>query len=123
MNKLDCQTIRKISALKKSGVYKIYLFNKNKPIPIKRFINIDKSGLLYIGAAEKTTIYYRLNCFLNSINPSKKQNNHSAGNKIKNNEHLIKIIEENNLMFEIIRIKKEIKDYFMKYGEIPPLNG
>ena len=130
MKILDQRTILNDINLKKSGVYKIYLYKKGKPIPIYRFLNYDKSGLIYIGATEKTSIHYRLSCFLNSINPIRKQNNHSAGNKISKNKKLNQLIANSDLMFEFILTnqakkyeKKELKDYRDLNGEVPPLNG
>jgi len=127
---LDNQTLRSNPELKKSGVYKIYLYRKNKPISIKRFLNTDNSGLIYIGAAEKRPIYNRLCCFIKSINPNVRQNNHSGGKKVKENKMLLKHIGNSKLMFEYILTKKakflekrEIKNYSYKYGETPPLNG
>jgi hypothetical protein len=62
-----------------SGVYEIYLCEKDgAPIPINRFYKTDIKGLVYIGAAERTKISYRLSNFLNSMNPTRRQNNHSA---------------------------------------------
>ena len=130
MNKLLLDTISTNPKLRKPGVYKIYLYRENKPITIPRFLKDDVSGLLYIGAAEKTPLYYRLNCFINTINPSKKQNNHSGANKVMNNKSLDKIIKVSSLMFDFIlsskakmQEKKELKDYFEEFGEVPPLNG
>ena len=128
--KLDNQTLRSKPELKKSGVYKIYLYRKNKPISIKRFLNTDNSGLIYIGAAEKRTIYNRLCCFINSINPKMKQDNHSGGKKIRNNKILLNYIGDNKLMFEYTPTKRakflekiELRNYSYDFGETPPLNG
>ena len=70
MKKLTIENIKLDERLKSPGVYKIYLFNKN-PLTIQRLFKPDESGLIYIGAAEKTELIYRLSCFLNTIKNEK----------------------------------------------------
>lgn len=129
MNTLSFEKIKLDGNLKQPGVYKIFLLKKNKPKKITRLLCEDLSGLIYIGAAEKTNLEYRLNCFLKSISPSK-QNNHSAGNKIYNNPNLQYYINLFQLGYEIISCskakeieKKLLLEYRLNFGEVPPLNG
>lgn len=128
MKKLTIENIKLDERLKSPGVYKIYLFNKN-PLTIQRLFKPDESGLIYIGAAEKTELIYRLSCFLNTIK-NEKQNNHSAGFKVKSNENLKKFLTQNTLIYDVIldlnakKLEKNlIKKYKLEFGEVPPLNG
>jgi hypothetical protein len=114
-----------------NGVYIIHLCDLNgNPVPIYRLCGKDSEGHIYIGAAEKTTLSYRLITFLHSMNPERRQSNHSAGSKIKENENLRNWLNEYRLYFdvEISSNPKELErnklnEYKMKYGEVPPLNG
>lgn len=128
MKKLTIENIKLDERLKSPGVYKIYLFNKN-PLTIQRLFKPDESGLIYIGAAEKTELIYRLSCFLNTIK-NEKQNNHSAGFKVKSNENLKKFLTQKTLIYDVIldlnakKLEKNlIKKYKLEFGEVPPLNG
>lgn len=128
MKKLTIENIKLDESLKSPGVYKIYLFNQN-PLTIQRLLKPDKSGLIYIGAAEKTELIYRLSCFLNTIK-NEKQNNHSAGFKVKTNENLKSFLAQNTLMYDVIldlnakKLEKNlIEKYKLEFGEVPPLNG
>ena len=130
MKELNIDTIKSDSALKKNGVYKIFLFKDEKPLTIPRFLANDDTGLVYIGAAEKTALAYRLTCFLASKNSKTKQNNHSAGNKIKSHGKLLELTNDLVFMYEVIltpdakeKERKIIKNYVANFGEVPPLNG
>lgn len=132
MEKLNDENIKTKEISQNNGVYKIYLMKDNtiNPIKIVRILRNDDSGLIYIGAAEKTTLQYRLKCFINSKNPNYKQRNHSAGVKIKNNKNLLSFINNNELFFEVIICKKamdeertQLENYRNEFGELPPLNG
>ena len=112
------------------GVYQIYIQDNNKPLIINRLLKQDDSGLIYIGAAEKTNIHYRLKCFLNSKDPDRRQNNHTAGNKILHQVKLQKLIDQNKLFYNFITTKEAkklekslIRKYINEFGEVPPLNG
>ena len=128
MKKLTIEDLKMDESLKNPGVYKIYLFNQN-PLTIQRLLKPDESGLIYIGAAEKTELIYRLSCFLNTIK-NKKQTNHSAGLKIKSNKNLKKFVTQNTLMYDMVldlnakKLEKNlIEKYKLEFGEVPPLNG
>lgn len=128
MKKLTIENIRSDKTLIEHGVYRIYLFNES-PLKIQRFLKPDESGLIYIGAAEKTELVYRLSCFLNTIK-NNKQNNHSAGFKVKTNKNLNSFINNNTLMYDVIidlnakkNEKNLIEKYKFEFGEVPPLNG
>ena len=130
MKELTLKNINSDKSILVNGVYLIYAYEGEKPKILSRLIGSDDSGLLYIGAAEKTTLKYRLNCFLMSSNQIVKQNNHSAGNKIKVNANLNGFIKQLTLNYKVIEAKdakikeKEcLNQYKNKYGEVPPLNG
>lgn len=130
MEQLTINNLKNDNHLNEPDVYKIYLYKNSKPHIIYRLLDQDDTGLIYIGAAEKTTIAYRLRCFINSKNPALKQNNHTAGNKIRKRNKLNNLIEQNQLYFSIIRneqsksTERDLLDkYIMEYGESPPLNG
>jgi hypothetical protein len=120
-----------IQDLDTPGVYRIFLFDsKGKPCTINRFIGSDSSGLIYIGAAEKTTIRYRLNAFLRSMDAAYRQDNHSGGKKVANNDRLREYIQDRRLFFSVeccedAKVKEldAIKEYVKGFGEVPPLNG
>jgi hypothetical protein len=124
-------TLSNIQDLNKPGIYRIFLFDsKGKSSTINRFIGSDPSGLIYIGAAEKTTIKYRLNAFLRSMDETRLQNNHSGGRKVAKNDRLKEYIQDCRLFFsaEYCEDAKDkefdaIKEYVGDYGEVPPLNG
>jgi hypothetical protein len=127
---LTLQNIQRIQ-YNTSGVYFIYLCDSGgNKVFINRLCKTDEDGVVYIGAAEKTTITYRLTNFLHSMNPDRKQNNHSAGKKINDNITLKKWLSSFSLYFDIIstpNAKNLEFDYLIKYksefGELPPLNG
>jgi hypothetical protein len=128
MNEL---TLSNIQDLGKPGIYRIFLFDsKGKPSTINRFIGSDPSGLIYIGAAEKTTIKYRLNAFLRSMDETRLQNNHSGGRKVKERHVVASLIKKRVLFFSYLECsnakeieKTELSEYLNSYGELPPLNG
>ena len=130
MKELNIENIKSDLALQKNGVYKIFLFKDEKPLTIPRFLSNDDTGLVYIGAAEKTTLAYRLSCFLASKKSKTKQNNHSGGYKIKSHSKLLELINDLVFMYEVEQTpnaKKEEREMLGKYvadfGEVPPLNG
>jgi hypothetical protein len=128
MKNLTLVNLKSDKRLENHGVYKIFLFNEN-PLTVLRLIKPDETGLIYIGAAEKTKLSYRLSCFLNTIK-NNKQNNHSAGFKVKTNKNLNSFLSNYTLMYEVIielkakkLEKKLIEKYKLEFGEVPPLNG
>lgn len=130
MKELNIDNIKKDLALQKNGVYKIFLFKDEKPLTIPRFLSNDDTGLVYIGAAEKTPLAYRLTCFVASKNSKKRQNNHSGGDKIKSNGKLLELTNDLVFMYEVIlaseakeKEREMLKNYITEYGEVPPLNG
>jgi hypothetical protein len=130
MRELNHKNLTEDVRLVNSGVYKIYLYSSNGPITINRFLGGDNSGLIYVGAAEKSTLKYRLENFSRTMNPINRINNHSGGNKIKINQEIRKFILKGVLIYDVITTasakleeKKEIQIYKERFGEVPPLNG
>ncbi len=67
---------------------------------------------------------------MKSANENVKQNNHSAGNKIKFIKKLGAYIKEGTLKYEVLPTEKakeleiqKINEYKNKFGEVPPFNG
>lgn len=130
MKELNIEIIKIDSTLKQNGVYKIFLFKDDKPITIPRFLGKDESGLAYIGAAEKTSLEYRLTCFIASKDLTKKQNNHSGGIKIKKQTKLLDLTNDLVFMYKVLltsnakeKEREMLKNYITEFGEVPPLNG
>ena len=129
--KLKKLTLENVNQINHNGIYRIFLCNKNgNQVKVKRFCGIDNEGLIYIGAAQETTISNRLTNFIHSMNKTRKQNNHSAGKKICDNNQLSNYISKNTLYFDCIKVsnaknreKTLLKLYKETYGEVPPLNG
>lgn len=116
------------------GVYAIRLIDapSGKPIPIGRFLGINKSGILQIGVSND--LGRRLHNFFHSYLEDRRT--HSGGRRL----FLIKfmtrfeeeIYPESSLQFNVKRIpdeeqakheeEKMLKGYFKHFGELPPLN-
>jgi hypothetical protein len=130
LKQLTIENVRN-SKLEKPGVYFIYLCDSNGSInTVNRLCKLDTDGLLYIGAAEKTFISYRLTNFIYSMDVSRKQNNHSAGRKLCENLCLRNWVSNYCLYFDVVfttDAKSKETWYLTKYkaefGELPPLNG
>jgi hypothetical protein len=117
--------------IKQPGVYKIYCLSGSKKATLQRLCEKDYDGLLYIGAS-KNDISYRLKCFIKSMDPHRKQNNHAAAIKILENKKLSQFISQYNLFFTfetqaaddaIVFERQELVTYRSAFGELPPLNG
>ena len=111
------------------GVYKIQLVNKNgKPVEISRFGGTDKEGILAIGCSKQIDI--RRKQFVES---SKGKRGHSEGIQWCLVRQFSEKAEQALLRFAFAKLgtkeeameeeRKEIRNYFKKYLEAPPLNG
>ena len=111
------------------GVYKIYIYDKSKPLKIGRLLGNDKQGVLYMGQSEgKEGVAKRLKGFLTNINNSK-SNSHTAGFKIANRAKLKTFLKNKQLFFICYQDsnpttaeQNELANYIKKFGETPPLN-
>lgn len=110
-----------------SGIYKIRIKNN----PIDRLLGQDKQGILAIG--KSNDLKKRLKQFYKGFTEGK---SHSEGKTLhlimKNNpkwgEEIIDKLEFTYTVTkteeEAIKLEeKEIKTYFKKFGEVPPLNS
>jgi hypothetical protein len=116
------------------GVYAIRLIDapSEKPIPIGRFLGIDENGILLIGVSND--LGRRLHDFYYSYLEDRRT--HSEGRRL----HLVRMLSqfeeeiypEASMQFRVKHIPDEeqakheeerlLKSYFMRFGELPPLN-
>ena len=113
-----------------AGVYQILLFRNEKPVPIHRLVGIDTEGVLAIGHTEN--IENRRKQFRRSSEEAER--GHSEGIQwwlVKNFQK--QIFEGCQIKFKYVKLgskndakkeeERQIKAYFEKYCEAPPLNG
>ncbi|MBK7432284.1 MAG: hypothetical protein IPI62_15560 [Bacteroidetes bacterium] len=112
----------------KGGVYKIIAFQNGQRIPIHRFLGSDETGVLYIGKA--TSYLERVIHLKTSISPDYSGSAHICGRRYRSNpnissqfpyEILYLELNESNQPEELER--ELLKEYSMKFGEVPPLNA
>lgn len=128
MLELNSENIKK--APNEIGVYKIFVKNEEEqPITISRFCNNDLTGLLYIGQTNKQTLSKRIYQFYASAHLQKATHNHSGAQKYFKNQLIRETLGNHSLWFdyEITNApeeteKKLLNDYFLQFGEYPPLN-
>ncbi len=110
---------------KEPGIYRIRI----RGIKICRFLGEDKNGILAIG--KSNNIFRRLKQFFRSTSGKK---GHSEGKTLhlilksgklkldtKNLEYSYCLTETDEQAFKCEEL--EIKKYFKKFGEVPPLNS
>lgn len=113
------------------GIYQIGMVNtSDRPIPIGRLAQIDKSGIIYIGRSgldKKRTIAKRIKEFL--------RGNHSGGKRYARARQVL----ENGMIHKNHRLQARAKillpnqiliaeanclhEYFSTYAELPPCNA
>lgn len=112
------------------GVYRIRRVDNNgDAISIQRFLGEDEEGIIAIGQTKN--IKNRLRGFYKVV-IEKKKYSHSEGLTVHLLRGIAKFkeeIESSNFQYAFRKVenpkeeeKKLLKDYFEKYGEIPPLN-
>jgi len=119
----------KLSA--KPGIYKILALGiGNKPLPIQRVCGNDPDGVLYIGQSTKQSIRKRVKSFINGITKGITKDSHPGAKTYVSSLKLYKKFPFDFLgvMYEPCsnaeqKEAKELKRYFDKYGELPPLNN
>jgi len=115
------------------GIYKIYAYQKNadEPMIIRRFVEDDMTGLVYIGMTHKQNLRVRLKNFEISLR-KEKTSNHTGAIKLWKREKLNSLKEcrffawcSDPIKLELVKIVEddEIKKYIQDYGESPLLNG
>lgn len=118
------------SAESKIGIYFIIALGRSKqPIKIKRLLEDDTNGILYIGKT-KRSFKERISQFKHTILSKRNYNSHSAAFLIKSTHKLKNYVEKHRLIVEIFPSKDpdrkeyiELKKYQNKFGELPPLNS
>ena len=132
----DIDTIDNLAVLGKwPGVYQIRLAEGACATPINRLLDIDVLGLLGIG--ETVDLARRLKEFYKAVNEQRIMK-HSAGDRLlfiyifcfssweakyKNSKlqfNYMKLSNKNKAQSEESKL---LKEYFIKYGELPPLNN
>lgn len=112
----------------KGGAYKIIAFRDGRRIPIRRFLDIDNDGVLYIGKAN--SFIDRVIELKKSISPEYKGSAHICGRRYKSNPNISKLFPFDSLYVETIQSndpeqleRSLLREYAMRYGEVPPLNA
>ncbi len=112
----------------KGGVYKIIAIRDGNIIPIKRFLGIDDTGVLYIGKA--TLFTNRVIDLKKSISPFYNGSSHICGRRYKSNPNIALQFPFPILFIELIQSDKPeelerelLNDYRLVFGEVPPLNA
>ena len=110
---------------KEPGIYRIRI----QGIKISRFLGEDKNGILAIG--KSNNIWRRLKSFFRSANGKKGHSegrtlylilkNKKSGLDIENLEYSYCLTKSDEQAIEYEEL--EIKKYFNKFGEVPPLNS
>jgi hypothetical protein len=113
-----------------AGVYQILLFKNEKPVPIHRLVGIDTEGVLAIGHTEN--IENRRKQFRRSSEEAER--GHSEGIQwwLAKSFHK-QSFEGSQIRFKYVKLgskseakkeeERQIKAYFEKHCEAPPLNG
>ena len=117
------------------GVYIIRLANVGYSTPIGRFLKKDKSGLLAIG--ESGDLARRIKEFYHAYN-RQIFFRHSAGDRLffvlaYHHSSWSTSNQNSTVQFKFMRVKNKIEaqnkeakllmEYFIRYGELPPLNN
>lgn len=114
----------------KIGVYFIIALGRNnQPIKIKRLLEDDSSGILYIGKTERG-FKDRMSQFNHTLRSKKNYNSHSAAFLIKSSAKLKNYVKGHRLIVDVFPDKHpdrkeyiELKKYQNKFGELPLLNS
>jgi len=115
----------------KPGLYKIIALDRNAiPEMICRVCGNDPSGVLYIGQSSKQSIQHRIGDFWKAHNNEYMSDAHSGAKTYASSKKINSRYVFDNLVvwFEECtypekRETEELKSYFDKYGELPPLNN
>lgn len=115
----------------KGGVYKLHCLDKGKDgrfIPINRILGVDPEGVLYIGKAN--VFHNRIDELMKSVSSIEKRFLHPAGMRYFSNRRLQERFPSGRLCITVHPSNNptdleihEMRNYFQKYGEVPPLNA
>lgn len=110
------------------GVYVLSCVDETgRVIPISRLLDDDMDGVLYIGMA--TSFTKRVIDLKKSLSPDHESKEHECGVRHKGHKHISKNFPYDRLEVELFssedpRILEHdlLESYFVKFGELPPLN-
>ena len=109
------------------GVYKVIATDDEKPVAIQRLLDIDKEGILYIGKA--SSFLDRVIFLKTSTDPDYKSSNHEFGVRYKEHPTMKVKYPYDKLFVHLETTDKPdsleseaLKNYYHKFGELPPLN-
>ena len=110
------------------GAYRLFCKRGENIIPIQRLLGTDPSGILYIGSA--ISYLDRVIDLKKTIDPKYKSTPHIGGRRYNKNPRIAQRFPYVSLFIELIGDKNpESKEkglldaYFLKFGEVPPLNA
>lgn len=110
------------------GIYRLFAVKNNEPCPIPRVLEVDTSGTLYIGKADR--FLNRVIDLKKSILPSYRGQSHDAGKRYKKLAPLQEKFPVDELMIQLTRVdnpleveRQELQAYINTFGEVPPLNA
>lgn len=130
MQKLTKQALKEIPV--GYGIYKVFVRDSaGKSIAIRRFAELDLTGLIYIGRASKQHLKKRLANFEITCRENSRSTNHSGAMKYKKFQIIrLTLGEDHELYFEYIicenpelEEKKLLDKYREDFGDSPLLNG
>jgi hypothetical protein len=110
------------------ATYKLLAMRGGAPIPIPRFLDVDSSGVLYIGKSSSFT--ERLGYLRKSILPAYQGSSHICGRRYKCTPRITEQFPPDTLYIQILPCdnphdeeKRQLAVYQQRYGEVPPLNA
>ena len=112
----------------KGGLYKLICYESGKPKSINRFLSSDNNGVLYIGKA--TSYLDRVITLKKSLDYNNYiDTNHECGARYKTHPTIKDLFHFEELHIELTPSdnpseleRKELKEYYFSFGELPPLN-
>ena len=110
------------------GAYRLFCKREMQVVSIHRLLEIDTTGTLYIGSA--LSYLDRVIGLKKTIDPKYKSEPHIGGRRYNKNPRIAQRFPYISLFIELIGDKNpESKEkglldaYFLKFGEVPPLNA
>ena len=112
----------------KGGVYKLIAVRNEQRVKVDRFLDQDENGILYIGKG--ISFIDRVISLKKSISPDYNGTGHICGRRYKGNPNIALKFPCDILFIELTQTDKPeelekqlLKDYELKFGEVPPLNA
>ena len=111
----------------RGGVYKVIAIKNEAPITINRLLGADTNGVLYIGKA--ISYLDRVITLKKSLDPVYISSNHDFGVRHKKHSLITEQFPYEILFVELLESenpndleRKELNEYYDKFGELPPMN-